>query len=119
MMIAPALAVAHSGRFQSPLAASRASGTEIGLARAGYAVAVLASSAFHSTAIPGTGMHPGQNAFPGSLEMGVGAAAPRETGGVAVRMAGDLSPRGARSRRAGLESSRQPLGESRRNRGAN
>jgi hypothetical protein len=102
MNLAQALAVAHSGRFQSPSAASRAFGTEIGLARAGYAGAVLPLSAFAPAAIPGMGTGP--HACPGLLEMGVGAAAPRDTARVAGWQEGDLCPRGARSRQWGLES---------------
>ena len=104
MNLAPALAGTHSGRFQSPSAASRASATEIGIARAGYAEAVLPHSAFSSTAIPGAGTRPGQNTCPGALAMGLGAAAPREPARVAGWQEGDLSARGARSRQWELES---------------
>ncbi len=46
---------------------------------------------------------------------GVGSGRAARTARVAGRMAGDLSARGARSRQWGLESTREPHGESRRN----
>ena len=105
MTPATALAGTHSGRFQS-------CGTEIGLARPGYAAA---NHPLNPSLIEADVLRP----VVLGLE-GVGAlVAPRDNAGVAVRMAGDLSPRGARSRRQGLESSRQPHGESRRTRGTN
>ena len=62
MNFAPALAAAHSARFQS-------CGTEIGLARAGYAVAVSPLSLLHSTSMPGASRH--QDPGLGSMGMGV------------------------------------------------